>query len=409
MPRQLASITVLQRALDDSYPAEVRQHITTLTAARLTANACFRFAPAFLATIAAGQGVSLDRIGIAVAISELSGLMSPLIGIWAERLHRRTAMWVGLTGVALGAALAAASPNLPVFALSLIIISQSKTLFDLGLTAWMSDRVPYAKRGRVIGLTETSWALGLLVGVTTMGLVTAASSWRVGYTVGAIAVLVLAGVIARAVPDDPAGQGHAERRAAGSGRITRRGWMVMAGMLCLMSASQSLFVTFSSWLKDHFGFTDAGISVVAFCMGFGELFASLSAARWSDRWGKDRAAALGAGVMIPAALLLALTHDHLWLGLPLLIVAIVAFEFAVVSAIPLATESVPGSPAKGVAYSLGAGTVGRATASLVATRLYVDHGMGWPAVMSACLASGMAIAMWRVHASHASATAPPDA
>ncbi len=388
---------MLQRALDDSYPAEVRQHISTLTIARLTANACFRFGPAFLATIAAGQGVSLDRIGIAVAISELSGLMSPLTGMGAERLHRRTAMWVGLLGVAVGAALAAASPNLVVFALALIVIAQSKVLFDLGLTAWMSDRVPFAKRGRVIGLTETSWAMGLLLGVTTMGLVTAATSWRVGYTVGAVAVLVFAGVIARAVPDDPAGQGHAERRAAGSGRITRRGWLVMAGMFCLMGSSQTLFVTFSSWLKDHFGLTDTGISVVAFCMGFGELFASLSAARWSDRWGKHRAAALGAGVMIPASLLLALTHDHLFLGLPMLVIAIVGFEFAVVSAIPLATESVPGSPAKGVAFSLGAGTVGRATASLVATRLYVDHGMGWPAVIAAIAASGMVVAMWRVH------------
>ncbi len=397
-PPPLASHLVLHRALDDSYPAEVRQHITTLTVARLTANACFRFAPAFLATIAAGQGVSLDRIGIAVAISELSGLASPLTGMAAERVHRRTAMWTGLVGVGLGTLLAASSTNLVVFALALIVLSQSKVMFDLGLTAWMSDRVPFSQRGRVIGLTETSWALGLLVGVTTMGLVTAATSWRVGYAVGAIAVLALAGVIARAVPDDPDGLGHAERRAAGTGRVTRRGWMVMAGMFCLMAASQTLFVTFSSWLKDHFGLTDTGISVVAFCMGFGELFASLSAARWSDRWGKERAAGLGAAIMIPAALLLAVTHTHLWLGLPMLIVAIVAFEFAIVSAIPLATESVPGSPAKGVAFSLGAGTVGRAAASLVATRLYVRHDMGWPAVMCACLAAGMVVSMWRVHA-----------
>jgi predicted MFS family arabinose efflux permease len=388
---------VLQRALDESYPTEVRRHITTLTAARLTGNACFRFGPAFLATIAAGQGVSLDRIGIAVAISELSGLLSPMVGAGAERLHRRTAMWTGLLGVSAGAALAAASPNLPTFAVALIVIAQSKVLFDLGLTAWMSERVPFAKRGRVIGLTETSWALSLLLGVSTMGLVTAATSWRAGYTVGAIAVLVLAGVIARAVPDDPAGQGHRERRAAGSGRVTRRGWTLMAGWFCLMASSQTLFVTFSSWLKDHFGFTDTGISAVAFCLGFGELFAALSAARWSDRWGKDRAAGIGAGVMIPAALLLALAHGHLWFGLPLLIVVIIAFEFAIVSAIPLATESVPGSPAKGLAFSLGAGTLGRATASLVATRVYVDHGMGWPAVMSACLAAGMVLAMWRLH------------
>lgn len=386
---------MLQRALDESYPDEVRRHITGLTLARTTANACFRFAPAFLATIAAGQGVSLDRIGVAVAISELSGLFSPVTGVIAERLHRRTAMWVGLLGVGLGTALAAASTHLAVFTVALVAIAQSKVLFDLGLAAWLSDRVPFARRGRVIGLTETSWALGLLIGVTTMGLVTAATNWRVGYAVGAVAVVALAAYVARVVEDDPAGQGHADRRAAGTGRVTRRGWVVMAGTFCLMSASQSLFVTFSSWLKDHFGFTDTGISVVAFCLGFGELAASLSAARFSDRWGKERSAALGAAVMVPAALLLMVSHDHLAVGLPLLIAAIVAFEFAIVSVIPVATETVPGSPAKGLALSLGAGTVGRATMSVAATRLYVDRGMAWPAALCALFATGMVAAMWQ--------------
>ena len=87
----------------------------------------------------------------------------------------------------------------------------------------------------------------------------------------------------------------AARRAAVKGRMTPRGWVVVAGIFCLMSASQSLFVTFSGWLRDRFDISDTGISVIVFCMGFGELFASISAARVSDRWGKERSAGLGAG------------------------------------------------------------------------------------------------------------------
>ncbi|HAN33980.1 MAG TPA: hypothetical protein DCQ52_00570, partial [Acidimicrobiaceae bacterium] len=102
---------VLHRALDETYPGEVRHNITKLTLARTAANACFRFAPAFLATIAGGLGISLDRLGVALAISELSGLLSTTTGSVAERLHRRTAMWVGLVGVAMGATLAAASTH----------------------------------------------------------------------------------------------------------------------------------------------------------------------------------------------------------------------------------------------------------------------------------------------------------
>ncbi len=249
---------MLQRVLDDSYPAEVRQSISTLTVARTAGNACFRFAAPFLATIATGQGATLERMGIALAVSELSGLASPLTGRLAERFHRRTAMSIGLTAVGVGAGLAAASGNVVTFTVALVIIAQSKVMFDLGLGAWISDRVPFARRGRVIGLTETSWALGLLVGVTTMGLVTAATNWRVGYGLGSAVVLTMAVLVARTIPDDPVGHAHAQRRHLLSGTLSRRGWIVLAGGFCLMAASQTLFVTFGSWLKDHFGMTDTG-------------------------------------------------------------------------------------------------------------------------------------------------------
>jgi uncharacterized membrane protein YeaQ/YmgE (transglycosylase-associated protein family) len=79
------------------------------------------------------------------------------------------------------------------------------------------------------------------------------------------------------------------------------------------------------------------------------------------------------------------------------VVAIAAFEFAIVSAIPLATDIVPGTPGRGMALTLSMGTLGRALASIPATRLYSRHGMAWPAVMCAVFASGTVFAMWRAH------------
>jgi len=389
---------VLQRALDDSYSPEVRRHITTLTLARTCANACFRFAPPFLATIAADLDISLDRIGVALAISELSGLLSSATASVAERFHRRTAMTLGLLGVALGTVLAASSTHVVMFTVALVVIAQSKVMFDLGLGAWVSDRVPFAQRGRVIGLTETSWAGGLLLGVTAMGLVTAATNWRVGYGLGAVAVVAFAAAVRRVIPDDPTEHSHAERKQRITARITRRGWLLGLAMFCLMGSIQALFVTFGSWLKDNFGMTNTGVSIVVFAMGFGELFASLSAARFSDRWGKERAAGLGAGIMIPAALLLAAFHGHLLVGLPLLVIAVAAFEFAVVSFIPLGTEVVPGAPAKGMALMFSLGTFGRALISIPATQLYVRYGMAWPPVLCACLAAGTGAVLWRIRA-----------
>jgi MFS family permease len=82
-------------------------------------------------------------------------------------------MAIGLLGCIAGAFVVAASPNVVVFAVGLTMINLLKSLYDLGMAAWIADHVPYDKRGRVVGVTETSWALGLLLGVSVMGVITA--------------------------------------------------------------------------------------------------------------------------------------------------------------------------------------------------------------------------------------------
>lgn len=386
---------MLGRALDESYPPEVRQRVTLLTVARACANACFRFAPPFLATIAAGQHVTLDRIGMALGITELAGLFSPITARVGDRMQRRTALSLGLAIVGLATISAAASTNLVWFTLSIMVMAQSKAMFDLGLGAWISDRVGFERRGRVMALTETAWAVGLLLGVTAMGLVTAAVNWRVGYLLGAVSVLGLAAAVRALLPVDTAAIAHARQSAARTGRMPRDGWVLIGGVFCLMFATQCLFVTFGSWLKDHFGFTDTGVSIVVFGLGFGELLASLASARFVDHWGKERSTIIGVGVMVPSALVLAVGHGHLLPGLVGLVLAIGAFEFAVVCVFPITTEMIAGAPARGIALAFTFGTLGRATASFTATRLYTRHGMMWPALLCATFAVGTALAVTR--------------
>lgn len=389
---------MLHRALDDSFSIEVRSRITLLTTARTAVNSCHRFAPPFLAIIARGNGTSLAGIGVAVAIGELSGLLSPLNAEVVERLHRRTAMVLGLIGVAFGVTLAASSVHPAMFAVALIVMSQSKVMFDLAMGSWTTDRVPYAQRGRVMGLIEISWALGLLVGVSLMGLLTAATNWRVGYGLGAAAVVATAAFVARGISPDSGQHTRASRTARVPIKIADVAVLVF-GLFCLMAASQMLFVTFGSWLVDVFDFTPSALSVVAIVLGLSELIASITSSRRTDVWGKERSTAVGAAMMVTASVGLAIWHGHLWIALPLCIVAIATFEFAIVSAIPLSTAAIAGSPARGMALMVGAGTVGRATASIPATRIYEKFGMAWPAVMAAGLGTVTVFTMLALHRS----------
>jgi predicted MFS family arabinose efflux permease len=132
---------------------------------------------------------------------------------------------------------------------------------------------------------------------------------------------------------------------------------------------------------------------VSFLLGAGELCATLSVARFTDVWGKRRSVAGGAALMIPASAGLALWHHQLIIGIIFLVVAGLAFEFSVVSAISLGTGLVPGAPARGLGLLIGVDTVGRAVMSVPATRLYSRYGIGWPATMTAVLAAISVAAM----------------
>ena len=321
-------------------------------------------------------------------ITEIAMGISPILGRVVDRLHRRTAMAGGLLAISGAATIAAASPSVWIFVLGMLLIAVAKFIFDIGLASWVNDHVEYEKRGRVIGMTETSWALGLLIGVTAMGLVAATSSWRWGYAVGAISVATMAIVVmTRLDGHDVAGSQRS--RDTTKYPMPRNGYWIFGAMFFLMAASQTLFVTFGSWLEDQFGFTEAGISAVVFGLGAFELLASVTSARRTDTWGKERSTIFGAALILPAGLLLTVGHNNQVIGLILLGIYLLGFEFSIVSMLPLAANLIPSSPGRGLGIVLAGGTLGRASMSLIATAAYEKFGINVPAFMGAVCAAGM--------------------
>jgi predicted MFS family arabinose efflux permease len=301
-------------------------------------------------------------------------------------------MRLSLVGVGFGAILAGAAPNLAVFTLALIILGASKVGFDVALSAWIADHVPWNRRSAIVGFTEMSWAFGMLVGVSSLGLVTAATNWRCAFVVSAVGVLSLAWLVSNRLPvrDDVAHQHDDEPQTGEHGVLLPGSWLAIASCFTLMGAIQCIFVTFGPFLEDTFGFSEAGLAAMGFSLGLAELFSSTSSARFTDIWGKQRSVALGAALMVPAALIIATLGDHLAPALVGLVLVIVGFEFAIVSLLPVGTLLVPGRRGRGMGLLLGAGTLGRAAVSVAATRLYDDHGVEPAAVGSALLATATA-------------------
>ena len=161
-----------------------------------------------------------------------------------------------------------------------------------------------------------------------------------------------------------------------------------------MGAAQCAFVTFGSWLEDDFGASAGGLAAVSFGLGLNELIASTSSVRLTDQWGKRRSVALGAAMMVPTGILMiGPGQGSLPLGLALLGLYILGFEFAVVSGLSLASNLVPGRPSTGIGFLFGAGTLGRAATNVLATKLYVGYGVGAAFLLGATLAAGCVISL----------------
>ena len=207
--RRVPSPRVLRRTLDDSFAEAIRRDITTVTTARLCVNALFRYIGPFLAVVADGLDVSVAELGVALTVAQVCGFASPAIGRLVDHLPRRRSIALGLAGCAIGGLVVAVCSGIVWFTVGLMTIGTFNIVLVVGTGAWIADHVPFAQRSRVVGLNEMSWALGLLVGVSAMGLVTAATSWRWAYAAAALAAGVVLVVVLTRLDD-----AHRRHRAA---------------------------------------------------------------------------------------------------------------------------------------------------------------------------------------------------
>lgn len=372
------------RFIDDSYAPVVRGNVNRLVWGRLISNSCYRFAPPFIAVIARGLDVSVAELGIAFTIGEFAGLLSPVIGRYVDRANRVVAMTLGMALIVLSVVLAAVSTSVAMFAVSMFILSGSKVLFDTSLIVWVNDHVAYERRGRIVGVIETSWALSLFIGVAIMGLATSIVSWRAGFIVGAAALTISGIVIVSGLPRHEA---HAPSHHTTRAQIPARAWLIFSCSFLLMGATQCVGITFGPWFEDEFGFSSAGIIAIVIVMGVFELVSSVSSSRVTDVWGKEISVRRGVMLMVVAGVAMCVGHQLSVIAIPTLIIFIAGFEFALVSMLPLAANLVPTASGIGLGLTVGAGTCGRAVFSSIATSMYDSIGPVGPTLTATILAA----------------------
>jgi len=351
----------------------LRYQIALFTLARLVLNTGHRMIYPFLPTFARGLGVSLETVALGVTARAGLGLVSPLLGALADRHGRRRSMLAGLTVFAASMLLVTVWPTYPALFVALVMAGVGKHIFDPAMQAYIGDRVGYAQRGLAIAVTEVSWSGAFLFSIPVLGwLIARTDTWQTPYPLlGGAALLALA-VLWRVIPPDSMGTGYRPTLREGIRLIlAHRAALAILLMGFLISTSnETIGIIYGAWMEDAFALKVTALGASAIVIGLAELTGEGAVAGFVDRIGKRRAAAGGITANIAAALLLPALEFRVETALLGLFLFYLTFEFAIVSAIPLLSELVPGARATLMAGNVMAFSAGRMLGALIGPALF---------------------------------------
>jgi len=345
------------------------------TVARTVMNTSYRMVYPFLSTFQNGLGMSLGSFSLLLTLRSLMGLIGPLAAPLADWRGRKLSMLLGVGAFTAGALMVAVWPSITTFFIAVLLMALAYLVFLPAMQAYIGDRVPYHRRGRVMGLTELSWSLAFIFGVPLVGWLLARSgSWTAPFPLLAVLGILAFVALARLVPGD-----HATR-AQSSAALNRSGLrqvlMVPAvpiglGMaLAMTAANETVNLVFGLWLENSFGLKLAALGAAAAVIGVSELGGEGLSAGLVDRLGKEWSVRAGLLLNSLAAVALVFSGGAVWSALLGLFLFYLSFEFTIVSALPLMSEALPTLRATVMASTIASFSIGRAVGAVVGPFLY---------------------------------------
>lgn len=330
----------------------------------------------FLPAISRGSGLSTQALGNIIFARDMTGLLGPSAGRLVERVGTWRTMVVAGFMASVGMLLV---PLGPVgVAIGLVLWGICRTAFLVSMNSWVGDVVAYERRSRASGMIELTWAAAPLVGLPLIGVLIDVVGWWAAPTVLGLLGMPLGVLMQRAGSDTIDSHSAPSPVSSGSiapGAMSRNTLSALAGLALLTGAAQFLFFTHGLWLEDTYDFDPSQVGFALIAVGVAEAIASYGTARFTDGIGKRNAVIAGTVVLTVALFGLALFPDPpLIVGLGLLVVAFLGFEFAIVSSIPMVSELEPSARSTVVGRSIGLSTITRASVSLLSAWLYAGNG-----------------------------------
>lgn len=347
--------------------------VALLTGTRTITDTGFRMIYPLLPVFARGVQVEVSAIVSILTLMQLLGLVAPFIGRVSEQRGRKFTILMGLLLYVAGMFSVFILPNFAGLAVALLFGALGRTALGPAMQAYISDKVPYQRRGMYLGLVELAWSGAFLIGVPVMTWLIANYNWQAPFVALAIlSALSFVIIWLRIEPDAPVVH-HVTFLPAVRAALSSP--MAVAGLIMGFSISacnQLVSVIFGTWIEGAFGIQLAALAAAAAVIGLSEVSGESIVTLLADKFGKRRLVLLGVSGNMLACLILPLTGVNLSLALVGLFLFYLTFELSVVASIPLATELSPNNRAMYLTLLMAAVTLGRALLTPLAPALFAS-------------------------------------
>jgi predicted MFS family arabinose efflux permease len=359
---------------------------------RFILNTSRRFVYPFAPVLSRGLGVPLTAITSLIALNWATGIMAIFIGPVTDRLGYRLMMIAGMILLAVGLLVSGFFPLYAVVLVALFLAALGKAVFDPAVQTYISEQVPYRRRGLAIGFLEYSWAGSALLGIPALALVIDKFGWRSPFFF--MGLLALLGIAALVVLIPRANKNHAgpnskiNLKAAWQGVLrekTARG--ALAFVFLVSAANDNLFVVYGAWMEKSFGLSIVALGLGTSTIGLAELLGETMTATLADRVGLKRSVMTGLAICIIFYAILPFVGQTIPMAFVSLFLIFVAFEFMIVASVSMATELLPEARATMMATYLGTAGLGRVVGALIGGPVWQMGGIFATGVVSAFISA----------------------
>ena len=396
----------MNQRLEDSDYLNIRvvRSLLAIVFARLVINISKRFPYPFVSSIGAAFSVSAESIQNVIALTNGAGLLSPVLGGISEHYGRKAVMVGMLLMMTLMSVLGAIFADYGVFVIVMFSFGIGKIIYDPTFQAYLGDAIPYNRRARVMGISELSWALSLVIAAPVTGYLLDKSNLQAVFTF--IAISLALGTIALWIfvesdelPD------HSHKRIGiisplAAMRIVSSNPPALFALLyslCLTLSHEIFYINYGLWMGDAFGLALTALGAVTIVIAVAEIIGEFIVITVADRFGAKRTSMVG---MLIAAVCFVIIPS-LTYSLPLamfgIFVMFISIETSIVSALPLFSELLPKSRAVMMSANMGAHSLGRVAGAAIGATVYAGSGGNFTLI--GIVAGGMGlvafVVMWR--------------